>query len=96
MNGPALRALALWIARARRFLPVPLSPSRRTVSSVAATRRASATMRRIAADSAMMRPKPSRASSRRARASARAAIERRSTMWPMRIRNSSIANGLTR
>ena len=40
MNGPALRADAVWIARATSSLPVPLSPATSTVASVSATRAA--------------------------------------------------------
>src|SRR5260370_23468385 len=35
-NGPSRRALAQWIASADASLPVPVSPSRRTVASLAA------------------------------------------------------------
>ena len=37
-NGPSLRVLSAWSARANSSLPVPLSPSRSTVVSVAAAR----------------------------------------------------------
>ena len=38
MNGPSARALHAWSARANSSLPVPLSPSSSTVTSVAAAR----------------------------------------------------------
>ncbi len=37
-NGPSARGLSTWSARAKSSLPVPLSPSRSTVASVAAAR----------------------------------------------------------
>ena len=39
-KGPWARALAAWMARARSSLPVPVSPSSRTVESACAARRA--------------------------------------------------------
>jgi len=39
-KGAAARALALWMAGAKRSLPVPLSPRIITGASVSATRRA--------------------------------------------------------
>ncbi len=50
-KAPSRRAESAWIARAKSSLPVPLSPSSRTVASVAATRSVSARTARIAADS---------------------------------------------
>ncbi len=54
MKAPSRRAESAWIARAKSSLPVPLSPSRSTVASVAATRSVSARTVRIAADSPTM------------------------------------------
>ncbi len=48
------RGESAWMAWAKSSLPVPLSPSRSTVASVAATRSASARTSRIAADSPMI------------------------------------------
>ena len=48
MNGRSARALFAWIIRATISLPVPLSPSIRTVTSLPATSSASRLTRRIA------------------------------------------------
>jgi hypothetical protein len=48
MNGSDTRGLHPWIADARTFFPVPLSPVSRTVTSEAAAWRAIATARCIA------------------------------------------------
>jgi hypothetical protein len=50
-NARPRREESSWIARAKSSLPVPLSPSRSTVASVAATRSTSARTVRIAGDS---------------------------------------------
>ncbi len=48
-NGRRARAESAWTCRARTPLPVPVSPSRSTVASVAATRAATASASRSAA-----------------------------------------------
>src|SRR5882672_2438389 len=51
-NGPALRRELAWMKRARTSLPVPLSPVNSTVTSLCATRAASASSARLRGSSA--------------------------------------------
>ena len=55
-NGLSARSLAAWMRAAMRSLPVPVSPWISTVAVLGATRSASATTCRIAADAATSSP----------------------------------------
>ena len=55
-NGPRLRRLASWIARATTSLPVPVSPSMSTLSSVPAIFSSVENTRRMFGDAPTIEP----------------------------------------